>query len=309
MIPSAFRCFFSKGERIMTLLPLTDCCLLLGVDPKTLRLWLTSAHLSCTIHPTDARLKCLTPSQLHHLAHLHDRFLPDPLPGEGSSPASSPIPTPPTTHPDSPLESPRPFSLQTPSPEVELRQQLTLLQAQVATLQQQVTDLALALVRERTSLCSWLTAPASTPLPASPALAPKTAVASLSCQSAPAAKPKAASDIDRPRSRSRALPLIESGADGHYVLISPTQGVLSLVPASPPWFDWLSSLSAFTFQSSQGRFSATRKFRDGQRIQSWNVHRSLHGRSCTLYLGLTPTLTLARLEDMAAAVHARLTAL
>jgi len=68
-------------------------------------------------------------------------------------------------------------------------------------------------------------------------------------------------------------------------------------------------LTAFTFEGQNGRFSATRKFRHGQRIQSWNVHRSLHGRSCTLYLGLTPTLTLARLQDMAAAIHARLTAL
>jgi hypothetical protein len=85
--------------------------------------------------------------------------------------------------------------------------------------------------------------------------------------------------------------------------------VLSLLPDSPAWFAWLSSLTAFTFEGLQGRFSATRKFRQGQRIQSWNVHRSLHGRSCNLYLGLTPTLTLARLEDIAAAVHARLSAL
>jgi len=35
----------------------------------------------------------------------------------------------------------------------------------------------------------------------------------------------------------------------------------------------------------------------------------MHGRSCTLYLGLTPTLTLARLQAMAGAVHTRLTAL
>ena len=38
----------------MTLLPLTDCCLFLGVDPKTLRHWLQSAHLSWTLHPGDA---------------------------------------------------------------------------------------------------------------------------------------------------------------------------------------------------------------------------------------------------------------
>ena len=64
----------------MTLLPLTDCGRLLGIDPKTLRLWLQSANVSWTLHPSDARLKCLTQSQLHHLAHLHGRFLPDPPP-------------------------------------------------------------------------------------------------------------------------------------------------------------------------------------------------------------------------------------
>ncbi len=62
-------------------------------------------------------------------------------------------------------------------------------------------------------------------------------------------------------------------------------------------------------KSHEGCSSATRKFRHGQRIQSWMVHRSLHGRSCSLYLGQTHTLTVARLEDMAAAVLARLTGL
>jgi len=60
----------------MTLLPLTDCCLLLGVDPKTLRLWLKAAHLCWTVHPSDARLKCLTQPQLAQLAQLHGRSLP-----------------------------------------------------------------------------------------------------------------------------------------------------------------------------------------------------------------------------------------
>jgi hypothetical protein len=90
------------------------------------------------------------------------------------------------------------------------------------------------------------------------------------------------------------------------VLIAPTEGVLSFAPDSPEWFAWLSSLISFTFEGQHGRFSATRKFRKGQRIQSWNIHRSLHGRSCNVYLGLTPTLTIARLEEIATTVQARL---
>ena len=122
----------------MTLVPFTDCCLLLGVDPKTLRLWLRAAQLGFTPHPTDARLKCLAPSQLRHLAALHGRFLPDPLPSEVSGPPPLPVP-------------PAPSRTGALALEADWRQQITLLQAQVTTLQQQVTELALALVRERLS--------------------------------------------------------------------------------------------------------------------------------------------------------------
>jgi hypothetical protein len=292
----------------MTLVPFTDCCLLLGVDPKTLRLWLTSARLPCTVHPTDARLKCLTPSQLHHLADLHGRFLPDPLPGATYLPGSAPASTPVT----SPLDRRADSTAGVPSPDADLRQQLTLLQAQVTTLQQQVTELALALLRSHPSAWTQHAAPPPTPLPTSLASSPpvpQPSVASPSRRVTAPVIPRASAEPDLPRSRSRALPLIEYGTDGRYVIIAPTQGVLALVPDSPEWFDWLSSLTAFTFQGKHGRFCATRKFRHGQRIQSWNVHRSLHGRSCNLYLGLTPTLTLVHLEDMAAAVQARLTTL
>ncbi len=141
----------------MTLLPFTDCCLLLGVDPKTLRLWLTSAHLSCTVHPSDARLKCLTPSQLHHLAKLHDRFLPDPLPGEASERGSSPAFASPLAQAASPQESPAASSVAAPPPDADLRHQFTLLQAHVASLQEHVTQLALE------ARCPYQTRPASLP--------------------------------------------------------------------------------------------------------------------------------------------------
>jgi hypothetical protein len=290
----------------MTLVPFTTCCLLLDVDPKTLRLWLTSARLSCTRSPTDTRLKCLTPSQLHQLAELHGRFLPDRLPGETDPPACSPISTPASAQAASPQDRARTFSRSEPTPEADLRLQLTVLQAHVACLQEHVTQLALALVRQQQWQWEQRAASCLPPLPSPVASSPPAPPAG---RIAAVATPSALPESDRPRSRSRALPLIEEGADGHFVLISPTQGVLPLIPDSPEWFDWLSSLNAFSFQSQHGRFSATRKFRNGHRIQAWTVHCSLHGRSCGLYLGLTPTLTLARLQEMAAAVHARLTTL
>jgi hypothetical protein len=298
-------CCFSKGDPFMTLLPLTDCCVLLGVDPKTLRLWLTSAHLSWSAHPTDARLKCLTSTHLHLLAKLHDRFLPDPLPGEEGPSGLVPIAPAASTQAASSQQSAPSVSVASLPDVQDLRHQFLLLHAQVTTLQQQVTELALALLRDRFSAGSTLLTPTPAPLPALPL--PKPVAASSSRHRARATKPMATTVPDRPR--SRALPLLEYAADGQLVIISPTQGVLSLVPASPAWFEWLASLTSFAFRGHHGQFSATRKFRAGQRIQTWNLHRSLHGRSCTLYLGLTPTLTLARLEEMAATALARLTTL
>jgi len=275
----------------MTLLPLTDCCLLLGIDPKTLRLWLKAAHLSPTVHPGDARLKCLTQPHLHHLATLHGRLLPESLPNTGStaSPRLSCAPV--------PAEAAPPVARAcTPSADTDLRHTLAQLQTQVATLQEQVTQLALALLRERQGRWEERVVPPQAALPPSspPTTPPPTT---------PAADPARS----QPRSRSRALPLIEYGADGSYLAICPTRGVLPLVPDSPQWFDWLSSLTAFTFQGVNGRFSTTRKRRQGQPVQSWSAYRSLHGRSCNLYLGFTSRLTLARLEEMAATIHARLT--
>jgi hypothetical protein len=44
----------------MTLITQMDCCTMLGIGPKTLRNWLRHATMPFSIHPTDARLKCLT---------------------------------------------------------------------------------------------------------------------------------------------------------------------------------------------------------------------------------------------------------
>ncbi len=57
----------------MSLIAQTECCTILGIDPKTLRTWLKHAHLQFTAHPLDARLRCLTDTQVQHLATLHDR--------------------------------------------------------------------------------------------------------------------------------------------------------------------------------------------------------------------------------------------
>jgi hypothetical protein len=280
----------------MSLVPLNECCLRLGVDPKTLRLWLKAAQFSCCLHPTDARLKCLTLAQLQQLADLHGRPLPKSQPDTAPQGVAEPASAPATE------------SLLTPPAASDLHQQLSLLRQQVTTLQAQVTELALALLRQ-----SFAHQP---PTSAVPVLAPPVpACTSTQTKVRGPARVKASTpstvkpEPEPTRKRSRALPLIQVRTDGSVVVISPTEGVLPLVPDSPAWFAWFASQTAFSFEGRHGHFSATRKFRHGQRIQSWNVHRSLHGRSCTLYLGLTPALTLARLQEMEALVQARLTAL
>jgi hypothetical protein len=272
----------------MTLVPLNECCLQLGIDPKTLRLWLKAAGLSCCLHPTDARLKCLTLTQLQQLAELHGRPLPQ------SQPDTAPQAV-------APCERATDLGYGQPQQDSDdLHQQLNWLHLQVTTLQTQVTELALALLRQ-----SLANQPPTSVMPApAPQLAPTSGSARVKASTPRAIEPEPSAS----RTRSRALPLIQVRPDDSVVVISPTEGVLPLVPDSPQWFAWLGSLTAFSFQSPQGHFSATRKFRHGQRIQSWNLHRSLHGRSCTIYLGLTPALTLARLHEMAATTQARLTA-
>jgi hypothetical protein len=59
----------------MATLPLTDCCTMLGIDPKTLRDFLHQAQMPLHVHATDARIKCLTSEQVQQLAVAHARPL------------------------------------------------------------------------------------------------------------------------------------------------------------------------------------------------------------------------------------------
>src|SRR5262249_37189863 len=139
------------GDFIMTVVPFTVVCSMLGIDAKTLRQWLKQSQFTLQAHPTDARIKCLTMEQVHTLATLHHRsvkeevaaapeqaFVPL-LSAKASSTGEQPmIPVPgcqfPSTCPSGP----------------DLLQSLLSLQATVANLQQQVTQLALELLQERT---------------------------------------------------------------------------------------------------------------------------------------------------------------
>lgn len=280
----------------MTLLPLTDCCLLLGIDPKTLRLWLTSAQVSWTVHPSDARLKCLSPSQLQHLAQLHGRCLPLPLPGTISEPTSCSWVPPSSSQAAS---APGPEALM-PSADADLRHQFTRLQAQVAALSAHVTELALALLREREAHWQEPTMQIKTPLPSSIAqLAPPPLVDADPLSPRPCVPVPPVVATERSAAPSRALPLIEYWSEGTYGVISPTQGVLALLPDSPQWFDWLATLASFRFLGQQGRLSASRT----KGRASWMAYRRIHGQTYAYGLGQTAHVTIARLEQMAATLQ------
>ncbi len=260
----------------MTLIPLTDCCVHLGVDPKTLRCWLKAAQLAACLHPSDARIKCLTDAQLAQVARLHERHLPDPA--ELAPDA--------TAHPSA-------SSLSATSELATLRSQVVQLQAQILTLQTQLTDLALTLLQRPGEHVS---PPLPTPKPSRPVpvTAPEPPLPPLTRGTIPA---------NRPRSQA----LIQVRDDGSYVLITPDQGVLPIVPDSPEWFDWITSLRSFRFQGKNGSYGATRKVKKGHAVAAFHIHFSRHGRSCNLYLSFFPAITIARLEEMATAALARTT--
>ena len=103
--------------------------------------------------------------------------------------------------------------------------------------------------------------------------------------------------------------LIEYGAHGQYVAVCPKLGVLSLTPDSPEWFDWVASLTSFRFIGPSGRFSACRASEKGQHTRCWAARGWVHGHDFWRYLGVTDRLTLALLEQAAAALQTRVDAL
>jgi hypothetical protein len=266
----------------MISLSFIECCHLLAVDPKTLRQWLAQAQMSLHAHPSDARIKCLTSEQVFVLANLHDRIL------QTAMPAAFACPTPSETEGQKPLLA---------AVDADLRAQLAHMDAQMATLQAQITDLTLQLLREReqrteqrlqaleVQLCV-VRDEALAPLAGS---APRVSV-----------QPEIPPFVCHPtEKRTTLIPLIEYGARGRYVLISPEEGELSITPDSPEWFAWLASLSSFRFVGLSGRFSARRGYNRGPN-RCWYAQRGIHQKNYSKYIGVSEHLTTARLEQVAA---------
>jgi len=277
---------------------------MLGIDPKTLRNWLRHAHLPFVAHPTDARLKCLTPEQVQQLATLHARPIAPPAAaspplGQEATPLASTL---------SPSSSPQPNATRLAdapvscSEEAEFRTAVCGLETKVMVLQEQVAHLTLELLRERSEQYERRLSSLEALLSQGAPLLPVKAEGA----------PVVASQRERPfqrslqpgelRARSRVIPRVELGAAGSYVLICPHEGELAFAPDSLDWFEWLCSLSSFRFVGHSGRFTA---YREGQR--SWRAYRTVHGQNYKQSLGTTDHLTVARLEEVAGMLQSRLT--
>jgi hypothetical protein len=277
---------------------------MLGIDPKTLRNWLRHAHLHFVAHPTDARLTCLTPEQVQRLATLHARPI---APPAAASPALRQEATPLASTLSSPSSPQQNEAQVTDAPvscseEAGLRTAVCSLEVKVMALQEQVAQLTLELLRERSERYERRLSSVEALLFQSAPLLP------VKAEEGPVVAPHRERPFQRSlqpgelRARSRVIPRVEMGAAGSYVLICPHEGELAFATDSLEWFEWLCSLSSFRFIGHSGRFTA---YREGQR--SWRAYRTFHGRNHKQSLGTTDRLTIARLEEIAGMLQSRLT--
>lgn len=280
----------------MSLVPFTECCAMLGIDAKTLRNWLRQANLEWAAHPKDARLKCLTTEQVERLATLHARPLPSPLSASPAFPEAAPA------KPGSQAMQREAFLLLPTfmSEEADLIKKLAALETRVTSMQEQLAQLALALVHERElrseqrlNTLEGLVRQTLQPVPSSPTFQETVRLQEQDTQARPARCPHPAEQRTRPL-----LPLIEYGAHGRYVVICPQDGELPLSPNSPEWFAWLASVSSFRFVGKGGRFTACRVYDKGP-TRSWQAHRVIHQRHYKPHLGVTECLTIDCLEQAA----------
>jgi DNA-binding transcriptional MerR regulator len=268
-------CPFSKGVLTMATLPLADCARLLGIHPKTLCHWLKQANIPFAAHPTDARIKCVTEEHLQQIAKLHGRLLQSSVPLNAASPPLVSSQAGAWSLPENEVEP-------TSTPQADLLQKLTSLETKVAALQEQLAQLALALLQEREQFVERRISTLETitaQLMGRPSLP-----ASLPDQEIVPAEPKRVGVLHslrqlnpaEQRARSRMPPLVEYAADGSYVIVSSQEGELHLFPDSQEWFDWLATLSSFRFVGKSGRFTAYRELRRSGPTRMWTAHRSFH---------------------------------
>jgi hypothetical protein len=326
----------------MALLSLADSCRLLAIDVKTLHRWLGLAHLSVQAHPLDARLKCVTREHIEHLAVTHHRALSASsellfsAPSSASSASSEESQASVWSSVGSEVSGPisaltqQLCSLQ--AQVLTLQQQLALLTGQLQEeLQWRTSRITLSAESspDKSAESSPDKSAESSPDKSAKSSPDKSAESSpdksakpspdksaesssdKSAKSSPDKSAKSSPDksaesvpasIDR-RKHPRVLPLVEYGAQGNYVVISPEEGLLSFELDSPEWFAWLSTLPSFRFVGKGGHFTAFRGYQSTAHT-SWWAHRQIHSHSQRRRLGLTTSVTIECLELAASSLQA-----
>ncbi len=206
----------------MPTLPLADCARLLGIHPKTLHSWLKQADVPLAAHPRDARIKCLTEEHVEQLAKLHGRPLQ--LPATSGLASSEQQALPSSAHEAEALQAVCPLPTSFPQ-EADVIQKLSCLETKVATLQEQLAQLALALLQAQEPsaqrrLCALetLTAELGRRLLFSPSL-PEPPITGTRAQRACTPHVPGQLNPAEQLARSRLPPLIEYSAQGTYVII------------------------------------------------------------------------------------------
>lgn len=275
--------------------------------------------MSFSVHPRDARLKCLSMQQVEWLAALHARplqfsgALPSGLPGSAEARAPAPEPAPVLHHHQAPSLQLPPCSSPTSEQEADLVKRLASLEATVRTMQEQLTQLALALLSERSLRFEQRVGELETLLQQVRGAHPP-APATHEHRGMPApslAHPHGQQRLQPapPRGQRPTIPLVEYGARGTYVVICPQEGELDLLPDSPAWFAWLETITSFRFVGQSGRFTAYRTSKHRSRTRSWRAIRTIHGHNYKHHMGVADHLSIAHLEQMAARLQAYMTAL
>lgn len=257
----------------MTFVSVAQASARLGIDAKTLRRWLAQAQLALHSHPHDARQKGLSAQELHLLAQRHQRSL-APLPQESPAPGAHELPA-------------------GGAALLALPERLDALHAQLAALQQQVTDLTV-LLQQPLPLPTSALAPAPQP-PVAKRLPKPTS-------SAPRSRPAAPATVNTPPKPVHILPRVEYDRRGGYVVICPKHGLLPLEPDTPQWFAWVAQQDSFRFVGKAGHFTAHHAWR--VKKGAWRAHRHIRNHSYTLRLAPAQELTMAVLEQAAAALQA-----
>ncbi len=289
----------------MATLPVTTCAQMLGIHPKTFHRWLTQADFPFAAHPTDARIKCVAEEYFLEVARQHGRPLQSSAPSLVLSGASLPA----SSQEQAPLTSENHVA----SFQADLIQKLSCLETKVVTLQEQLAQLALALLQEREIAVErrLLTLETTTTdllgkLGFSPSLPELPSLGTELGRVGAVHVPRRLNSAEH-RARSRMPPLIEYSAQGEYVIVSSQDGELQWVPDSTEWFDWLATLSSFRFIGKQGsRFTAYRESDHRGPKRGWTAHRSLHNRRCKHYLGVTDRLSIICLERGATLIQAQI---